>query len=174
MAERPTQRHSDGTDLELIWEIEGSMSRNMGTRWNALAWLAVASAALLLTGCDGGPPRAPAKGIVLLDGKPLTGGEGVVRFQTVDGFQFARGVIGPDGRFVLETPGSGEGAIIGECEVSVAYVKPPPPATEGEQPVGESLVPDHYSQGTTSGLRETITAEGPNEFTIELSSGRRR
>ncbi len=139
----------------------------------ASGWVGLSVMLLVgLAGCDRGPAMAPAEGVVLLDGQPISGGQGVVRFQPRQGFQFARGEIGPDGRFELETAGLGPGAIIGEHEVAVSYTKPPP-QTDGEAVVGESLVPSHYADGSTSGLRETVSADPEqNKFTIELSSQR--
>ena len=106
-----------------------------------------------------------------LDGKPLE--FGYVVFQPPQG-QPAKGQIGPDGGFTLETKGFGPGAFIAKHRVSVyCYQGHRPGAQDPNQPnqsLGASLIPPAYSRGGMSGLSADVPPDGLADFAIELSS----
>jgi hypothetical protein len=123
-------------------------------------WIGLALAA---AGCgDGRPERVPVSGIVLIDGKPATTGH--IQF-VPRGNPWARGTIGPDGRFTLTTFEEGDGCVLGDHRVAVSCSKP-----SGSNAV-LWLAPKEYSHEITSNLKQKIT--GPVEnLKIELTWGK--
>ena len=125
------------------------------------AALLFAAAAAACGGCDNGPerfPTAPAGGTVLCGGVPLDGGRVVFMPLPVDGQvnvgKQARGFVSAEGGFDLSTYAEGDGAVIGEHRVFVEAVD------GGNLPDCDGRVAETY----------TITADGPNLFTIELNA----
>ena len=120
----------------------------------------------VLAGCgDSGSTLAPVKGVVLLDGQPLTSG----RVTTVPAKgRGAMGVIGPDGSFELTTESPGDGAVVGAHTVSVVAMSPGSGGPEGSR--GKLLVPERYTNDLSSGLTIEVKPDIENEVTIELSS----
>lgn len=117
-------------------------------------------------GCGGNKPEvAPVRGKVLLDGEPLKVGSVVT---LPDAGRGSRGVIGPDGTFELTTYAKGDGARIGPHKVGVTAYEGGGKGPEAE--LGTLLVPQHYTNPATSGLSIEVTASGPNEPVLELSS----
>jgi hypothetical protein len=105
------------------------------------------------TGCgDGRPERAAVSGKVSIDGMPLT--KGAISFIPVKGRQ-ASGAIDSEGRYVLSCFEKGDGAILGEYQVTV----------NGVEYVTETLMkwhaPKKYGSIATSGLAATI--DGPRD-----------
>jgi len=83
-------------------------------------WLLICLACF---GCSAGEPMYPVSGTVEYQGKPLT--TGVVAFHHKDGVSpLAKGEIQSDGRFTLETFAPGDGAVSGECTVTVTSMLP--------------------------------------------------
>jgi hypothetical protein len=136
----------------------------------ALLVLAVGLAAI--SGCgDGRPKRARVTGVVIYHGKPVDGA-GVTFY--CSGGALSRGTTDANGRFSLmtfSTSGTGEsdGAIVGEHTVSINKYIPDPndPRPEGFK-AKISVLPARYASMLDSPLRRTVTAEGPNDFRIEL------
>jgi len=79
---------------------------------------------LLLTlavGCGGDrPPLATASGVVTLDGGPVPGA--TVSFVPVDGGRAATVITDMEGRYIMNTYGDADGAIVGEHYVAVMKV----------------------------------------------------
>lgn len=141
--------------------------------WMAVLW-AVGPVGVLLMGCGGSEFQlAPAKGKVTYKGKPLE--FGTVIFIPEKG-PAATGQIQADGTFVLETgTHTGpmrKGAVVGKHKVEIRCLETQRPGykpPEGqEMPAGKSLIPIQYNQASTSGLTAEVTAQGPNEFTLDL------
>lgn len=121
--------------------------------------LAVLIAAATL-GCDSGPKRYPVKGVVLIDGQPLT--KGYIR--VVPGAdRVAYSPIGADGTFSLTTDTPNDGCAPGTHPVQVLA---------SESIMGGTairyLVPPKYEDYLTSGI--DVTVEGPIEnLKVELT-----
>lgn len=109
---------------------------------------------LVAAGCGDGRPRiVPTSGVVLMNGKPLTGHAGFVRVVPA-GARSATGRIDPaDGRFSLTTYEAGDGCVEGTHPAAVIVN-----TTIG----GTRLVwitPERYGDDKTSGLTVNITGE---------------
>jgi hypothetical protein len=115
-----------------------------------------------LAGCDSSQPAklAPVRGIVTYRGAPLPGGLIVFTPDDESGSHgaSAQAVIGPDGRYTLNTDGT-PGAMPGWHRVTVAG----PPTS------GWSL-PDHFRDPVLSGLRAEVIAGRENVFDIPLTA----
>jgi hypothetical protein len=122
--------------------------------------------AAFIVGCDQSTPEvAPVKGKVLIDGQPLKKGNVITLPSAGRG---ARGVIASDGTFELTTYVKGDGARIGMHKVGVVAYEGGGKGPEAE--LGKLLVPQRYISTGTSGLTIEVTADGPNEPVLELSS----
>ena len=150
---------------------------------HGVAWSCMSLNVLVFAGCSGSdrPEMVPVSGTVMYRGEPLEGAS--VRFVG----QIGRPAIGrtdADGRFTLTSFDEGDGAVLGEHAVTVTkYAKPsfePPKNPEGgyifESEAEKlafydtpSVIPTRYENSDQSGLQFTVTAEGPNDFTIELT-----
>lgn len=150
---------------------------------------------LLAVGCSGGTdpnrrPTAEASGVVTYQGKPVEGA--TVSFIASAGEPIsAFGLTNAEGKFTLRTYEEDDGAVIGEHQVTVnktdgATPKIEPPSTGNNDPLNletynpppfgytpppvvKYLVPEKYSLAETSGLKATVTEDGPNEFTFNLT-----
>lgn len=128
--------------------------------------------ALAMAGCgDNRPPMAPVKGVVRLDGKPLSFGG--VLFQPETGFP-AQGAIESDGSFTLSTYEPNDGAVIGSHRVQVTCYEGQDPKRSlqrsgSEEELGRSLVPERYTYFASSGLMVEVK-EKNDPVVIELSS----
>ncbi|MCA9240185.1 MAG: hypothetical protein KDA37_08300 [Planctomycetales bacterium] len=125
-----------------------------------------------LTGCGQQPTMAPFVGVVTYKGKLLEFGG--VTMQPKGGGPVARGTIQPDGTFSVETDGK-PGAMIGTHRVRVTcYTSQRPGATtastDGEMSLGKPLIPEHYSNFSSSGLEVEVMPEGNQRVSIQLSS----
>jgi hypothetical protein len=154
--------------------MEEKMPRCLINRRGVLqgACAALAAGLLCLTaGCGGdGLPVAPAQGTVTYNGKPLEFGS--VLFEPVVKGPPARADIQPDGTFVLGTYSTSDGAVIGKHKVRITCFDTQrpgyqPPAGE-EGTAGKSLIPEKYTDAETSGFEYEVTADGDNNFNIEL------
>lgn len=118
-------------------------------------FLVLACVAIILAGC--GSKRVattPVSGTATYKGKPLKFGS--VLFQPEVGPP-ATGTIQPDGTFTLSTYTTGDGAVVGKNRVQVSCSDkqdPNAPKQTGnvEQTVGKSLIPQKYTNYSTSGL----------------------
>lgn len=116
---------------------------------------------------------APASGVVLQDGNPLAGA-GVTLFPK-EGGRSANGLTDENGRFVLTTYESGDGAIPGEHQVAITAagadeVPEVIPEDYDYAKAGKSSVsvPPKYSDPNNSGLTATIKSGQENELKFEL------
>ena len=128
-------------------------------------------------GCGGAGvkhPTFPVKGTVTYKGQPVP--RGTIRFNPADmELPTARGTIGPDGSFVLETYAEGDGAVAGEHVVTVeAWTEEVPEFLdeEGTQPnpnytEPQPIVPRDYFNADDSPLRLTVD-EKENDFQVAL------
>ncbi|QEG16822.1 hypothetical protein GmarT_26900 [Gimesia maris] len=126
-----------------------------------------------LSACGSGlsdtPPMAPVKGVVTLDGKPLT--TGTIQF-TPDKDRgttgrMALGGIKEDGTFEL----MGDGAQVGHHLVSIECYESS--AFDPNQPVNQapkSLIPLMYTDPKKSEITAQVQAGEENHFTFELKS----
>lgn len=110
----------------------------------------------------------PAKGEVLFDGKPVPGA--VIRLVPVDpptrDFPAASATADKDGKFVLSSYATEDGAAAGDFRVSVVRF-PPPTARElkEENYRPRNMLPSKYANPETSGLTVRITA-GENQIPV--------
>ena len=114
---------------------------------------AAVAVAVLAVGCGDGRPRiVPTSGVVLMNGKPLTGHVGFVRVVPA-GSRASTGRIDPaDGRFTLTTYKTDDGCVEGIHPTAVIV----------NTTVGNRLVwiaPERYGDDATSGLKVEI--KGP-------------
>jgi hypothetical protein len=121
---------------------------------------------LLLAGCGKTTPQtAPVNGKVTLNGQPLTSGTVITIPEAGRG---ARGVIGADGSFALQTYEKNDGAIIGRHRVGVVALMVAGKGPEGG--FGKSLIPARYSNPESSGLSVEVESGKTNTPTLELTS----
>ncbi|MCA8992726.1 MAG: hypothetical protein KDA88_12125 [Planctomycetaceae bacterium] len=150
-----------------------------------------------LIGCgsagEGAAQRVPvfkAGGTVTFAGAPVT--DAAVTFVPLDGQPAAVGRTDANGKFTLMTYEYGDGAAVGSFTVLVSKSVSAAPVTDEETPEAHgtdasatytagaahggggaaadelSMVPESYSSADTSTLRESVTAEGENNFDLEL------
>ena len=137
------------------------------------------AALALACGCSSGLkefPTAPVTGTVTCEGTPLKSGR--IQFAPaavpgeLEAGKPALGVIGPDGRFTLQTYGNADGAVVGTHRVSVWPDEPqgPDPRAETREERGSA---DESLGGCEGGLLERVyeVTPGGNEFAVELSGG---
>lgn len=132
-------------------------------------------------GCGGGG-SAPVEGVLHLDGKPL-GGATITFLPESPGGREAHAYSRPDGSFSMSTTRPGDGVLVGEYKVIVAYAGPPlelpPAATQDEamKALTEAakarkrppvLLPDVYTHPAKTKLRQKVPPEGP--VRLELRS----
>jgi hypothetical protein len=112
-------------------------------------------------------PVAPARGQVLLNGKPVAGAR--VVFHPTSPVEMrnprADALTSEDGSFVLSTYTAGDGAVLGTYKVTVTLQRV---EVEVDGKATPNLLPEKYSKTTSSGLEVTVTERG-NEFRLELS-----
>ncbi|MEZ6064354.1 MAG: hypothetical protein R3B90_01285 [Planctomycetaceae bacterium] len=118
---------------------------------------------MLAAGC--GPEvheaDSTARGVVMLDGKPLTGG--VVMFFPGSGEgQGGSGMIQPDGTFEVRTNASTTGIDPGTY---IVVIKPTDDMEDG------GGIPAKYQDAENAEFSAEVTAQGPNEFSFVLTSG---
>ncbi len=134
-------------------------------------------ALVVIVGCGGSdaPEMAPVKGVVTYQGKPVENA-GVTFTPTKKGSP-ATAQTNAQGEFTLQTLGK-DGAILGDHIVTIAKMESQAvDASQGEPgrqppsktPPPKSLIPDKYAHPDKSGLKQTVKADGPNEFKIDLA-----
>jgi len=136
----------------------------MNQRHLFLAW--IVSGLAVCTGCsDESRPLVTVEGQVLLDGEPLPAGTVIT---ATESGATARGTIGGDGRFVLETRNIGTGAEPGLHHVAI--VAPVQVDPDNPESASRSLVPPSYNNPFNSGLTMDVTPGQANRLKLELSS----
>lgn len=123
------------------------------------AFLTVAVA----TGCSRPPLLVPVRGVVLLDGKPLS--SGVVQFQPTAG-QMASGVISGDGTFTLSRHLPNDGVPPGTYRVAVTAFDP----MAEVQSVENLIVPVKYTRFGSSGIEFTVFPGTTDPLVVSLTS----
>ena len=106
----------------------------------------------------------PVTGMVFYNDKPVTAG--VVMFQPPSGPP-ASGQIQPDGSFELETYGRAFGARTGANQVRISHREMKQDG--GELALGKYLLPERYSQFSTSGLNAEVKAGENEPFEFRLT-----
>jgi hypothetical protein len=141
--------------------------------------------ALLLNGCSGGTgvTTVKASGVVIYKGQPVS--EANVAFLGDGTIRPAIALTDEDGKFVLTTVRSGDGAVVGKHMVTVSKTVEPPTkaAATGSVSMEEAakaaqetpavaktlyLVPEKYSLPATSGLTFDVKDGAENYFEIKL------
>jgi hypothetical protein len=125
-------------------------------------WVCLLASFALLTGCgekEKVREYGKVKGTVTFKGKPLDHGR--VIFQHVEG-PGSDARINPDGTYELN-------AAVGETKVAIDCRKPDVQlgGVRKELIPGESLIPEKFASGDTSGLKYTIVP-GEDTFDIKL------
>lgn len=138
------------------------VSLSQHARRGRAPFAALAAAALFVTGCgDTGPERVqvfPAEGKVIWNGQPVAGAL-VVLHPSAGNPISARAQTEKDGTFKLSTYDTGDGVPPGEYTVTVEWRKLI--QKDGEYKPGPNVLPNKFSQPTTSTLKVRI-AEGTN------------
>ena len=130
--------------------------------WTAsAAFLACCS---LLVGCSGSDYKmAPAQGVVMLDGEPLTGGKvmfaPVATSDTIHAGKPGFANIQSDGSFEVSTYKPGDGAVVAAHRVTI--INSDPKSAAGQRiRASRVAMPEQVA----------VSAGQTNEFTIELTS----
>lgn len=136
-----------------------------------------------LVGCGSGgdewtakrPKVYAASGVVMLDGKPLEGA--VVQYMSQSHDLAAAGTTDAAGKYSLTTFEANDGAVEGPHKVVVKKTAYEEKKTKYDSPEERSvalmpkeLLPARYANSTTTPLEVTVTADGPNEATLEVKS----
>ena len=129
----------------------------------ALRLLAAVAVVVGTSGCFKPPLLVPVKGVVLLDGKPLS--SGVVQFQPAAG-QLAFGMIGEDGTFTLSRHVPNDGIPPGTYRVAVTAFDP----MAEVQSVENLIVPVKYTRFGSSGIEFTVFPGTIKPLVVSLSS----
>jgi hypothetical protein len=130
--------------------------------------LACSLVMIFIMGCGSNEFGSTAKGVVTLDGNPIT--PGLVTFAPEDPTAVpAVSDLDPNGGFELTT-NKKPGLAPGKYRVAIQAFRPPN-IPEGQRTMtpSERLVPEKYFDVNTSGLEYTVEP-GENSFDIELTS----
>ena len=138
------------------------------------------------------PETVPVSGAVMYNGQPVVGA--TVSFMGEGAPKAAVGVTDDKGEFQLSTFGANDGAVIGEHSISVVKTAAAPEASaprmdpramtgrpdaltqtyrtqmgnQGQVEGPKHELPEKYAKAETSGLKETVKADGPNKFVLQL------
>ena len=142
----------------------------------------LAAACLAAGGCGGGPKLAPVSGTVTYKGLPLAGAT-VVFHPAQEGVRSGMGQTDDRGRYTLWTYTPGDGAMVGDHQVTVtlrgpAEKTPLNPAMKkdglGEAyyeqvaATGKPLIPEKYFTAKSSGLTATVVGGKSNVIDFPL------
>ncbi len=145
----------------------------------------ISSMLLILQGCGVSQfPVKAAKGKVVCKGKPVTSGSitftPVGTAGTTETGKPASGTVGTDGSFVLSTFDRFDGAIIGKHLVQFSATEGEDASEEDEAEVEENGTRQRKKKRTPGNAQSAcvqrgeivmeVTADGPNDFTIELTA----
>ena len=135
----------------------------------------------VLAGCEGATKLYPASGTVTYRGQAVDGA--TVTFRCEEANAIATGTTDAQGRFELTTYKSGKGAVAGKHKVTVTKMSAPSGAASGSLSMEEAmkqpgpqaqaepkhLLPQKYADPARPALEFTVSAEGPNDFQIDLT-----
>ncbi len=132
---------------------------------------------VILVGCEPPQPTAeifptvPAAGVLTYKGQPLA--KHHVTFDPMDGRRAASGVTDAEGKFILGTNDTGDGAVVGIHTVTIVAAPPVDTVEPGQEgpgmmPIPQSTIPEKFSNKDTSGLTQTIPESGDREIKIDL------
>ena len=137
----------------------------------------IAFALVLLVGCSGGNPNLTVvSGVVKANGEPVT--EGEIMFYPTGG-RPAISQIGPDGRYELTSFKRGDGVPPGTHKVTISSYSTngnnaPAPTDINEETMADYreqkivwLIPQKYSERSTSTLTAEVKAGEPNEINFD-------
>ena len=129
------------------------------------------AALVLLTlplGCGpGGPQKGSVSGKVTYKGQPVP--KGTITFvATAPDGRNATGELDPEGNYTLQTEAPGDGALLGEYNVTIYAHDEPILDYVPTTPVKPKLLaPAKYENPETSGLKATVKS-GSNRFDFDL------
>ncbi len=148
--------------------------------------LAIAICGMTAAGCGGGaegPTLHPVSGTVTYNGAPVANVQ--VSFVNEAAPRYASGTTDEEGKFQLMSFKENDGAIAGEHVVLVSKQEVVAPSAGGEPPSMDDMyknyeqataggsgeaggIPAIYATVDTSPLKQQVSADGPNEVTIQL------
>jgi len=133
----------------------------------ALFLLAVAGSIPIACGSTG-PGMAQVSGKVTYQGKPVPLGTITFLTKAPDG-RNATGLIGPDGSYRLQTENPGDGALIGDYNVTISARDEPVLDYIPKKPVPPKLlVPEKFEKPATSGLTAGVKGgSNPIDFNLK-------
>jgi hypothetical protein len=131
-------------------------------RRSAARWLVVA-AVVLAGGCGSDLPQVT--GSVTYRGQPVA--EGKVVFHPIGIGVVGYGALQSDGTFAVQT-GSAAGLPEGDYKVTVVATRVTPSSQPGGVPTFEHLIPERYGRAQDTDLQVKVTADGENDFPLEL------
>jgi hypothetical protein len=108
------------------------------------------------------PPMPKVSGIVTFNGEPLA--NAVLTFVSEKG-RVSTGITDKQGRYELTTFEENDGALPGQCRVTIATQAAPTPKKAGD---AQATVPAKYSDPQTSALMVEVR-DGVNQFDFALS-----
>jgi hypothetical protein len=137
----------------------------------------VALGVICLTGCGkpanpNGVETTPVTVRVTHKGQALPGA--IVTFVAEGGSYSSHGVTDAGGKAVMGTFGDNDGVVPGKYRVTVRKIQvgESSAASDAADPgptAVKSLIPEHYSQASKSGLTATIAPGAPQEVELSLS-----
>lgn len=153
-------------------------------------FLTLAAVILVTSGCTDagkGPKTVSASGTVTYQGKGVA--DANVAFLGDGNIQAARAITDSNGEFILSTTSPGDGAVAGVHKVTVTKMMSAPKKGAADPKAGSmeaavqdfkanqnkeapkslSMIPEKYSQATSSPLQFTVEEGKPNNFKIELT-----
>ena len=142
-------------------------------RCRRAAWIALALAPIACAPAEARKPVAPARGVVLVEGKPAAGM--LVVFHPTDdpvpNPLDPRAVVEADGTFAVSTHNARDGAPPGRYAVTIH--DPAAGATaaeEGGAPAPKvARLPSRYANPATSGLEARVRPDADNSYTFRLT-----
>jgi hypothetical protein len=131
--------------------------------------LVMACVSLVPLACGStGPGMAPVSGKVTYNGKPVP--KGTITFaSTKEGGRNATGELDPEGNYKLQTEQPGDGALLGDYNVTIYAHDEPILDYIPKKPIPPKiLTPTKYEKPETSGLKATVKS-GSNKFDFDLT-----
>ena len=136
--------------------------------WRRVRFVVLAAVAMTPLACgQSGPEMASVSGKVTYNGKPVT--KGTITFVTASpGGRNATGAIQPDGSYKLQTENPGDGAQLGDYNVTVyAHDEEVLQYTPTTPVKPKPLTPAKYENPKTTDLKATVK-KGSNPLDFEL------